>query len=136
MRNPIFRFWISLLLCLSLNGYLAAQPVKIQTQLPRTTNTVLQRQSIADGVYYLKVLNTGKYLGVAGIDPRNGAALIQWDFVNAANLVAGATGMICAFPSSQVLCYKRSAGKKEKLIYFILNQTAPWAIAKRPQMAQ
>ncbi len=85
MRNPIFRFWISLLLCLSVNGYLDAQPVKIQTQVPRNTNTILQRQSIADGVYYLKVLNTGKYLGVAGIDPRNGAALIQWDFVNAAN---------------------------------------------------
>ena len=85
MRNPSFQFWISLLLCLSLNTFLDAQPLKIQTQVPRTTNAILQRQSIADGVYYLKVLNTGKYLGVAGIDTRNGAALIQWDFVNAAN---------------------------------------------------
>jgi hypothetical protein len=85
MRNPIFQLWISLLLCLSLSQLVVnAQPVKIQTQ-QNITNTMLQRQNIADGVYFLKVLNTGKYLGVAGIDPNNGAALIQWDFVNAAN---------------------------------------------------
>lgn len=87
MRHSIIPTWASLLLCLSLNLCLHAQPVKMPSHLekPDVATIRLQRQAIADGVYYLKVLNTGKYLGVAGIDTRNGAALIQWDFVNAAN---------------------------------------------------
>lgn len=88
MRYPVIPIWASVLLCLSLNLCLNAQPpIKIETYSDKPNNTTirLQRQAIADGVYYLKVLNTGKYLGVAGVDTRNGAALIQWDFVNAAN---------------------------------------------------
>lgn len=86
MRQFMIPCWVSMLLCLSLNLCLSAQPVKMPSHLkPNGAAQVLQRQPIADGVYYLKVLNTGKYLGVAGIDTRNGAVLIQWDFVNAAN---------------------------------------------------
>ena len=35
--------------------------------------------AVPNGTYYIKGAN-GKYLGIAGIDPNNGAPLIQWDF--------------------------------------------------------
>jgi Ricin-type beta-trefoil lectin domain-like len=46
--------------------------------LMSTTYLVAQRPS--DGIYYIKTVNTAKYLGVEGVDPKNGAALVQWDF--------------------------------------------------------
>ncbi|MDX2071897.1 MAG: RICIN domain-containing protein [Haliscomenobacter sp.] len=86
MRHFMIALWASVPLCLSLNLCLSAQPVQAPSHFkPNGSVQILQRLPVADGVYYLKVLNTGKYLGVAGIDTRNGAALIQWDFVNAAN---------------------------------------------------
>lgn len=86
MRHSIIPIWASLLLCLSLTIRLTAQPGTISTQYkPNGSTQMLQRQPIADGVYYIKVLNAGKHLGVAGVDTRNGAALIQWDFANQAN---------------------------------------------------
>jgi hypothetical protein len=40
--------------------------------------------TVPDGVYYIKMSN-GKYLGIAGINPNNGAELIQWDFSSGDN---------------------------------------------------
>lgn len=39
----------------------------------------LGAQQVPNGTYYIKGTN-GKYLGIAGVDKNNGAALIQWDF--------------------------------------------------------
>jgi len=82
----MIQIWTALLLFTGLSFDLSAQIIKAQPNASSNNSTrMLVRQNIADGVYYLKVLNTGKYLGVAGIDTRNGAALIQWDFMNLAN---------------------------------------------------
>lgn len=37
------------------------------------------------GLYFIKIKNTGKYWGVEGINPNNGAKVVQWDFVDQAN---------------------------------------------------
>ncbi len=56
------KFWINIFFCFCCIAFISTA----EAALP-------------DGVYYIKMAN-GKYLGIAGIDPNNGAALIQWDF--------------------------------------------------------
>jgi hypothetical protein len=40
---------------------------------------------IADGVYKIKINQTGKYLAIEGISKDNGARLVQWDYVEQGN---------------------------------------------------
>lgn len=42
-------------------------------------------QPIGDGIYKIKVNQTGKYLAVEGVNKENGARLVQWDFVDQPN---------------------------------------------------
>ncbi|TAE60671.1 MAG: hypothetical protein EAZ89_01260 [Bacteroidetes bacterium] len=64
---------------------LVAQPLKIQTQVPKSQTTAMASPPPPDGVYFLKIISTNKYAGVAGVDPNNGAVLIQWDYANQSN---------------------------------------------------
>lgn len=52
------------------------------TPLAATTTAVAP---VADGIYYIRINQTGKYLGVEGVNTNNGAALIQWDYMNLDN---------------------------------------------------
>ena len=80
-------FCIFICQLLGFASLLQAQPVKITTQLPGTRPGVqlMASEAPAEGVYFIKSISTNKYLGVAGIDKANGAALIQWDYANQAN---------------------------------------------------
>ena len=37
---------------------------------------------VKEGTYFLRIVETGKYCGIEGINPNNGARLIQWDYAN------------------------------------------------------
>lgn len=39
----------------------------------------INAQSLSDGEYYIKVVKTGKYLGILGAGKQNGALAVQWD---------------------------------------------------------
>ncbi len=60
-----------------------AQVFKMKTvkaSLPAVTMSM-----VPEGVYFIRINETGKYAGVEGINPNNGARLIQWDFANLEN---------------------------------------------------
>lgn len=40
---------------------------------------------VKEGIYFLKIVETNKYLGIEGINPKNGARLVQWDFADLDN---------------------------------------------------
>lgn len=50
-----------------------------------TATRVSTRASVADGIYFIRSTDNGKYLAVSGNDTQNGALLIQWDFANQGN---------------------------------------------------
>ncbi|MEZ4772162.1 MAG: RICIN domain-containing protein [Bacteroidia bacterium] len=85
MMKSSFLAVIGVMLGIFSMGAALAQPVKIQSNLPKTTTATTMATSIEDGIYFIKIANTGKYLGVAGIDPQNGAAVIQWDYADLDN---------------------------------------------------
>ena len=47
--------------------------------------SIVYAQPLQDGEYFIKINATGKYLAIEGISQKNGAKLVQWDFVNQAN---------------------------------------------------
>ncbi len=49
------------------------------------TVTTQQSSQIKEGIYYIKIIETNKYLGIEGNSNINGAKLIQWDFANQNN---------------------------------------------------
>jgi len=51
-------------------------------ETPAVTPT---QQDITDGVYRIKVNQTGKCLAIENVSTENGARLVQWDYVNQAN---------------------------------------------------
>ncbi len=53
------------------------------TSLGKMTNTGMV--PIQDGVYKIKINQTGKYLAIEGISKDNGARLVQWDYVEQGN---------------------------------------------------
>ena len=62
----------------------SAQLVKMQRQ----TNGAVRVNTmsfVTEGVYFIKVNETGKYFGIEGVNPNNGARLVQWDFANQDN---------------------------------------------------
>ncbi len=86
MNQRTYRVAVTLLFLMVVKG-LWAQPVRMQTQSSGNMGQYVYMAATppADGVYFIKVISTNKYLGVAGIDPNNGAALIQWDYANLDN---------------------------------------------------
>lgn len=44
-----------------------------------------KRQPVPDGMYKIKINQTGKYLAIEGISKDNGARLVQWDYVEQDN---------------------------------------------------
>jgi len=61
-----------------------AQLVKMQSNVNRQVKATTTSY-VTEGVYFIKVNETGKYFGIEGIDPNNGARLVQWDFANLDN---------------------------------------------------
>lgn len=59
-----------------------AQVGKIQGSTSIATGTM---NMVNEGVYFIRINETGKYFGIEGINPNNGARLVQWDFVNQNN---------------------------------------------------
>jgi len=62
----------------------SAQLVKMQRQ----TNGAVRVNTmnfVTEGIYFIKVNETGKYFGIEGVNPNNGARLVQWDFANQDN---------------------------------------------------
>lgn len=51
---------------------------------PDVLGTVTPRP-IADGMYKIKINQTGKYLAIEGVSKENGARLVQWDYVDQDN---------------------------------------------------
>ncbi len=41
--------------------------------------------AVNEGVYFIRINETGKYVGIEGVNPNNGARLIQWDYANLEN---------------------------------------------------
>lgn len=61
-----------------------AQLVKMQSQATGMikANTM---SFVAEGIYFIRVNETGKYFGIEAVNPNNGARLVQWDFANQDN---------------------------------------------------
>lgn len=52
---------------------------------PGAATAAVTTQGLSNGVYFIKVNATGKYLGVEGVSKDNGARLVEWDFANQDN---------------------------------------------------
>ncbi len=81
----------NLLVLLSLiTVYAGAQPPIQQTKIVtgNTSHVIRKTASMAEineGVYFIKINQTGKYAAIENISKDNGAKLVQWAFVNAGN---------------------------------------------------
>lgn len=60
-----------------------AQVLKMQTA--KTNMPAAAMSMVTEGVYFIRINETGKYLGVEGVSVNNGARLVQWDFANQEN---------------------------------------------------
>ncbi len=80
--KKIFLIQATIILCFAAPA--EAQLVKMQSNVNRQVkaNTT---SFVTEGVYFIKVNETGKYFGIEGINPNNGARLVQWDFANQDN---------------------------------------------------
>jgi Astacin (Peptidase family M12A)/Ricin-type beta-trefoil lectin domain-like len=61
------------------------QQVKFKNQPSSGAVTKMTDQQLEEGMYKIKVNQTGKYLAIEGISKDNGARLVQWDYVDQAN---------------------------------------------------
>jgi hypothetical protein len=61
------------------------QQVKFKNQQSTGIVTKMSDQQLEEGMYKIKVNQTGKYLAIEGISKDNGARLVQWDYVDQAN---------------------------------------------------
>jgi Ricin-type beta-trefoil lectin domain-like len=62
----------------------SAQLIKMQTNVNNAVK-VNAMSFVPEGVYFIRINETGKYFGIEGINPNNGARLVQWDFANQDN---------------------------------------------------
>lgn len=60
----------------------SAQVMKMQKVGGITTAAM---NAVNEGVYFIRINETGKYFGIEGVNPNNGARLIQWDYANQDN---------------------------------------------------
>lgn len=60
----------------------SAQLIKMQGNSSIAANTM---SIVNEGIYFIRINETGKYFGIEGVNPNNGARLVQWDFVNQNN---------------------------------------------------
>ncbi len=67
-------------------------PTKVSSAVIRAKDQV----DITDGIYKIKINQTGKYLAVENVSTANGAKLVQWDYFDQANhqfkIIKNATG--------------------------------------------
>lgn len=70
--------------CLFALGHAQVQKTMMATR-PGATAAAVTIQGLSNGVYFIKVNATGKYLGVEGVSKDNGARLVEWDFANQDN---------------------------------------------------
>lgn len=77
--KKIFAVICSLCFCALLPA--AAQIIKTQGNSAVAT----AMNVINEGVYFIRINETGKYVGIEGVNTENGARLVQWDFANQNN---------------------------------------------------
>jgi hypothetical protein len=63
----------------------SAQLVKMQSAVNNSPVRSAVMNAVAEGVYFIRINETGKYFGIEGVSPNNGARLVQWDFANQDN---------------------------------------------------
>lgn len=76
---------IFMLMCCMRPQQAAAQKIRSAVNGTSASSMVNNLQVLNNGVYFIKVNATGKYLGIEGINKANGARLVEWDFANADN---------------------------------------------------
>lgn len=60
-----------------------AQVMKMQKVSGISTTAAMSM--VNEGVYFIRINETGKYFGIEGVNPNNGARLVQWDYANQNN---------------------------------------------------
>jgi Ricin-type beta-trefoil lectin domain-like/Thiol-activated cytolysin len=70
-------------------GLFTASHAQVQKAMmatrPGASTAAVTIQGLSNGIYFIKVNATGKYLGVEGVSKDNGARLVEWDFANQDN---------------------------------------------------
>lgn len=61
------------------------QQVTFTNQQSSGALTKMTNQQLEEGMYKIKLNQTGKYLAIEGVSKDNGARLVQWDYVDQAN---------------------------------------------------
>lgn len=56
-----------------------------RVKMATNSTATVTRNFVQEGTYFLRIVQTGKYCGVEGINPNNGARLIQWDYADNPN---------------------------------------------------
>ena len=88
IMKQIFKTVVFFVAVLFAGYYTKAQPIpqtRSVTSNLRNTNAVQSMKSLDAGIYFIKINNTGKYLGVEGVSKDNGARVVEWDFANQDN---------------------------------------------------
>ncbi len=67
------------------NKLLKGSSVKLNNQQSTGNTGETNSLQLEEGMYKIKINQTGKYLAIEGISKDNGARLVQWDYVNQAN---------------------------------------------------
>lgn len=75
-----FELWLFLLLVSASYQLKAQGSIALPGGTHQSANKILQKASIQEGTYFIKVLPGGKYLGIQNASKDNGAKLLQWDY--------------------------------------------------------
>jgi hypothetical protein len=87
MKNLTFKIILLQIVLSATSLHLFAQINSMQRSKVNTSSSAAATASsiVKQGIYYIKIVETNKYLGIEGINPENGARLVQWDFADLDN---------------------------------------------------
>ncbi|MEI2708362.1 MAG: RICIN domain-containing protein [Chitinophagaceae bacterium] len=85
MKTTFLKILFVTAIILVSNTLLFSQINSMRQNTSVQTVTTQQSSQIKEGIYYIKIIENNKYLGIEGNSNSNGAKLIQWDFANQNN---------------------------------------------------
>ncbi len=83
MKSTSIKIVITIFIFLSINA--TAQLNTMRQKIVSPAATQVTQNFVKEGIYFLRITETGKYCGIEGVSTNNGARLVQWDFANQDN---------------------------------------------------
>jgi hypothetical protein len=85
MKNILFKIIIATLIVLGYSSQLFAQINTMKHSTAIQTNLAQPASMIKEGVYFIKINESNKYLSIENNSSENGAKLLQWDLAKQDN---------------------------------------------------